>query len=405
MKINRRTFLKASGVVAIAVVGGSVYRAVDQGVFSVGQGVAYEPWTHWRNAATSSERIVCAGILAANPHNSQPWYFRISEQAVDLYADYSRQIGVIDPVRREMHIGLGCAVENMTLAAQAEGFTVRVTLIPDSAYPDHVAHLALTPGQAQVSDLYSAIPSRHTNRSPYDTNKSVKADILNSLTALSNDDSVHVFWYANSSARDKFGKIAIAAAQALIADEQQSIDSNRWWRQGWSEVQTHADGITIDAQSFDSLTDFAAKVLPDKSRQQSDAIFVQNVRDNYVATAAAFGLISVRDQSNNIQRIRCGQLWQRIDLWATLHELAMQPLNQMCERADRERQWGIDPIFGRALRELTGSDDWQGIMPFRLGYPTRPALPSPRRPFTTFCYKGKPEKLCDMEIESTAYRG
>jgi hypothetical protein len=120
-------------------------------------------------------------------------------------------------------------------------------------------------------------------------------------------------------------------------------------------------------------------LLPDLPRQQNDAIFVKNVRDVYVATAPVFGLIAVRDQDDNAQRMRCGQLWQRMHLWATLHELAMQPLNQMCERADRERQLGLVPIFGRALYDLIGSNDWYGIMPFRLGYPTWSALASPRR--------------------------
>jgi len=150
-----------------------VYRAVNQGVFASGQGIAYEPWKNWRDGTTSPERIVRAGILAANPHNSQPWHFRINEQAVDLYADYSRQIGVIDPLRREMHIGLGCAVENMILATQTEGFDVQVSLLPDSKYVGHVAHLALRPTQAQASDLFAVIPSRHTNRGPYDLSKSV----------------------------------------------------------------------------------------------------------------------------------------------------------------------------------------------------------------------------------------
>ena len=379
MKINRRTFLKTGGAVLIAVVGGGVYRAVDQGVFSAGQGTAYEPWKDWRDASTPTERIVSAGILAANPHNSQPWHFRISEQAVDLYADHSRQIGVIDPVQREMHIGLGCAVENMSLAAQAEGFTVETSLLPDGPSSEHVAHLALTTGQAQVSDLYKAIPNRHTNRGPYDVTKSVSPDTLNTLTALSNDDAVKVFWYADAAAKDKFGTYELAAAEALIADEQQSIDSNHWWRQGWADLQAHRDGITIDAQSFDSLLDTAAKMLPDQSRQQGDVVFVQNTRDIYIATASAFGLIAVHDQTDNVQRMHGGQLWQRMHLWATVHEIAMQPLNQMCERADRERQQGIDSVFGRALRDLTGSDDWQGIMPFRIGYPTRTASASPRR--------------------------
>src|SRR5215831_8995346 len=154
MNMNRRIFLKSSGAILVVVVGGGVYRAVDQRVFATGQGIAYEPWKNWRDGTTTPERIVRAGILAANPHNSQPWHFRISEQVVDLYADYSRQIGVIAPLRREMHIELGCAVENMMLAAGAEGLDVQVGLLPDSKYVDHVAHLALTPTQAQASDLY-----------------------------------------------------------------------------------------------------------------------------------------------------------------------------------------------------------------------------------------------------------
>jgi len=271
-------------------------------------------------------------------------------------------------------------VENMILATQAEGFDVQLSLLPDSKYLDHVAHLALTAAaRAQASDLYPVIPSRHTNRGPYDLSKSVGSDVLDSFATLSDDETVRILWFAESAARDRFGKVAIAASEVLIADEQQSRDSSRWWRQGWSDVQTYHDGITIDAQAFDTLTSVFAKMLPDLTRQQNDAIFVKNVRDVYVATAPVFGLIAVRDQDDNAQRMRCGQLWQRMHLWATLHELAMQPLNQMCERADRERQLGLEPVFGRALYDLVGNNDWYGIMPFRLGYPTRSALASPRR--------------------------
>jgi hypothetical protein len=47
--MNRRSFLKGAGVVTVVVVGGGVWRAYDQGVFSVGEGPAYEPWKDWRN--------------------------------------------------------------------------------------------------------------------------------------------------------------------------------------------------------------------------------------------------------------------------------------------------------------------------------------------------------------------
>lgn len=82
--------------------------------------------------------------------------------------------------------------------------------------------------------------------------------------------------------------------------------------------------------------------------------------------------------ADNAMRIR-GRLWQRMHLWATTKGLAVQPLNQMSERADREQQLGIEPRFGTALKELVADADSQALMPFRIGYPTMEGRPSPRR--------------------------
>jgi len=59
--------------------------------------------------------------------------------------------------------------------------------------------------------------------------------------------------------------------------------------------------------------------------------------------------------------------------------IAMQPLNQLSERADRERSLGIESRFGNALQDMIGDPGWHALMPFRLGYPTLAPLPSPRR--------------------------
>ena len=53
--MRRRSFLKGAGVVTIAVIGGGVWRAYDQGVFSVGEGPAYEPWNGWRSTVAISQ--------------------------------------------------------------------------------------------------------------------------------------------------------------------------------------------------------------------------------------------------------------------------------------------------------------------------------------------------------------
>jgi len=379
MKLSRRNFLKLGGATLVVVAGGSVFRTVDQGVFSVGQGPAYEPWTNWHDAKTAAERIVAAGILAANPHNSQPWMFRITATTIDLFAVPERQIGVIDPFRREMYIGLGCALENMRLAAEAEGLSADIRLMPDPTIESHAASIYLTTTSPATSPLYFAIPHRHTDRAAYDTSRAVAPEIFDSIDQLITESDVRLFWFIDESSRANFGQVAISAAEALIADEQQSIDSHAWWRQDWHKLQESADGVTPDAQGLGSFVSGMAKFLPDISRQQSDQIFVQDIRSIMVPTATAFGILTVPDGLNFTQRLQCGRVWQRAHLWATTQGMAMQPMNQMCERVDRERQLGIEPILGNAVSALVGNDQWQAIMPFRLGYPTLEALSSPRR--------------------------
>ena len=62
--VTRRNFLKGMGVVTIVVAGGVVWRAADSGVFSAGQGPAYEPWLNWREAGDPKWKISIEEALA-----------------------------------------------------------------------------------------------------------------------------------------------------------------------------------------------------------------------------------------------------------------------------------------------------------------------------------------------------
>src|SRR4029077_12823114 len=168
---NRRRVLQVAAG-AIALVGAGVaWRAWDQGVFSTGEGPAYEPWLTWEGGDAASPRhLVRAATLAANPHNSQPWRFHIQPASIDLFADRSRNIGSIDPLLREMHIGLGCALENLILAASARGFGHKRAILPTPGEMGQVARVDLEAGsEVKSSSLYAAIPHRHTNRGAYDS--------------------------------------------------------------------------------------------------------------------------------------------------------------------------------------------------------------------------------------------
>lgn len=382
-KLSRRTFLRAGGALLIGVTGGGVFRAAQQGVFSVGQGAAYEPWTTWRADMNSGAlSLVRAAILASNPHNSQPWLFRVTDTQIDVFVDTTRQIGAIDPFLREMYTGVGCALENMMLAAEAEGYQTELTYMPDANDRTHAARVVLTTGAVTgsgASPLYEAIPRRRTNRMAYDTSRAVEQTVLDRLSGLNTDTEVRVIWITDPQARQQVGEQIIAATEALNADEEQSIDSHVWWRGNWQLLQERRDGLTPDASQLPAFSALI-KMLPDSDRATSDAAFLDQTRTRHVATAMGYGLICVRDHMDNALRLRGGRIWQRIHLQATIDGLAMQPLNQIPERADREAQLNLEPRFTNVLADLVGDPNFRVLMPFRFGYPTQqPAAPAPRR--------------------------
>lgn len=385
--MNRRSFLKGLGTVSVLVTGGVVYRAYDRGVFAIGQGPDFDPWLSWRTDSVSAPlRLVRAGILAANPHNTQPWLFRVSDTSITLFADRSRHLGAMDPYFREMYLGLGCAIENMVIAGRAEGYDCRVTLasgqLPDTEPPfaQPAAVLQLTPGQKAPDPLYNAIPHRHTNRAAYDTDKPVPEQLLATAGRLIRDDAVDLKLFLSADDKQAFAQGTVEATEAIIADRPMAADSHRWFRMSQREMDLHRDGVTLEGAGLSPVILRLAKLMPAVSGKSSDEIWLKNTRDVQTATASAFGFLLIRDLYSQAANLRAGRAWQRLHLWATTQGLALQPLNQLVERVDRERQLKQPPVTVTELAQLIGRQGWQPTFAFRIGYPLQAALPVPRRP-------------------------
>ncbi len=76
--------------------------------------------------ATLSQRpeipdFIRFATLAPNGHNTQPWRFRIGKDSIEILPDFSRRTPVVDPDDHHLFVGLGCAAENLALAAGACG--------------------------------------------------------------------------------------------------------------------------------------------------------------------------------------------------------------------------------------------------------------------------------------------
>lgn len=111
------------------------------------------------------------GTLASNSHNTQPWKFRLGPDVITILPDSSRRTPIVDPDDHHLYVSLGCAAQNVVVAANASGRQAECSVATDSREGTAI-HVFVGRGlgarHSTDADLCSAIPVRQSTRSEYD---------------------------------------------------------------------------------------------------------------------------------------------------------------------------------------------------------------------------------------------
>lgn len=113
-------------------------------------------------------------VLAPSGHNTQPWLFKVVDDAIELYADYSRALPTVDPNHRELTISCGAALFHLRLAVRHFGYRDIVEIFPEQLNCNLLARICLGSKRivkAEENFLFRAIPRRCTNRLTFDNNR------------------------------------------------------------------------------------------------------------------------------------------------------------------------------------------------------------------------------------------
>lgn len=115
----------------------------------------------------SIAKILAAASEAPSGENAQPWRFVIRGAELFVYNLPERDQSLYNFAQRGSYVAHGALLENIRIAAVANGQQAKWRLFPNSSEPNLVAVVSFFNGPTDTDGLYPAIFKRCTNRKPY----------------------------------------------------------------------------------------------------------------------------------------------------------------------------------------------------------------------------------------------
>lgn len=305
--------------------------------------------------------IVRFATLAANSHNTQPWRFRLFDHHIEILPDLSRRTPAVDPDDHHLFVTLGCAAENLALAAAYQGKPGELRF--DAAADGSIVYDFMQ-GESRASELFGAITKRQSTRTEYD-GKSVSAADLARLASAATVDGVDAVFITERAQIDNVRDLIVASNTAQMADMAFVKELKSWIRFNPNDALTSADGLYSVTSGNPALPTWAGSLIFELMFQSKS----ENEKYARQLNSSAGIVVFVAAIEDHEHWVRVGQASQRFALQATALGLKHAFVNQPVEVA-------------RFRPELAGLIGMTGRRPdiiMRFGY--GPSLPfSARRP-------------------------
>lgn len=299
--------------------------------------------------------LIRYAILAPSSHNTQPWKFSIAEDQIRIFVDKTRWLKVADADQRELHVSIGCALENLLIAAEHFGYAHQVTYFPELGNEELAALVRFTPqGQPSAfrpTTLFDAIPARHTNRQAYYA-RPILAEDLQRLHDCYVEEGIQLHVTDEPDIKRRVDELMVRADALQFADPAWRDELGYWIGQGAFGMPWLVSKVAQLAVTYLNMGKGTAK------------------KDSEVLMSAPVLAALSSHVSNRTAQVKAGQAFERVWLLATNSGIRLHPMNQILQLPEIKT-------------EVTKLMPMEGVMPqltFRLGYAEQEKEHTPRRP-------------------------
>ena len=270
-------------------------------------------------------QIASYASKAPSGHNTQPWKFHITDSTITVLPNLDVALPVVDRNNRELFISLGCAIENLCIAASYFGYTTHI--IECSI---EVIILELTKNALTIEDsLFHQIEKRQTNRNIYNGNK-ISDGILQQLQSIPKENGIQFYFTEiNTPFANTITQYIMKGNEIQMADIAFKNELLSWMRFNKKQVEATHNGL--------SYLVFGNPPLPRILARPIVSLFLkpnaQNKSDRKKIDSSSHFVVCATQRDTIEEWINLGRTLQRFLLKVTEIGISYAFLNQPCEVA------------------------------------------------------------------------
>lgn len=268
--------------------------------------------------------LVRFATLGANGHNTQPWLFKPIANGVEIRADFSRRTPVVDPDDHHLFVSLGCAAENLALAATAYGRSCQITFDPAA----QAVTVVWEATRQAPTPLLEAIPRRQCTRTVYD-GKPVPAERLAALHSAASVDGVDMRLITARDDIDRVRDAVIEGNRVQMRDAGFVAELLDWIRFSEAGAIAKGDGLFSAASGNPTPPDWVGRMIFPMVFTQDGETKKYRAQLNSSAGIAVF----TGATETPTYWVQVGRAYQRFALQATLLGIKNAFVNQPVEVA------------------------------------------------------------------------
>lgn len=277
-----------------------------------------------RPRAQALRQAAVRATLAPSVHNTQPWRFVIGRDTLEIHADRTRQLRVLDPTGRQLSISCGCALFNARVALAGSGLDAVIERCPDPAHPTLLARLCI--GEEPVAwsplgRLDSVIEQRQSNRRRF-SDDPVPPDVVHDLVVAAAAEQASLFEITLPRHRSATARLTQEADRQENADPAYRAELRAWT----SADVTRRDGVP--AVAVPHVNGSAEDDIPIRDFDTSGMGWLPgNTRSSMNQCLLLLGTGADRPAA----WLRAGEALERVLLEATLRGYAASLFTQVIE--------------------------------------------------------------------------